>query len=961
MSASCWFWLRQPDGCCLALALWCEVYPTKLFGPLVKTLEIALPVVSWILLGLRALLGIAHECSTHNHHHMSSGQNQYASCPAAQAQQIPMNHNWGTSTDLRSVLSSDLEPAHIVSRPHPVSDISRAVLCLYQFGFIIGNIVNKPEHGSLDWVKICEKSSKVITFIDLAGHERYLKTTVFGMTGHAPDFGMLMRLACSPPTKANCVLSLAGSPDFRKWESFRMMPLVGGFSRGSPIFPVPSFWCRSIFISITLIGSEDLNVGANAGIVGMTKEHLGLALALSVPVFVVVTKIDMCPPNVLQDTLKLLVRILKSPGCRKVPVMVKTSDDVIISATNFVSERFIFCLFLSNPIGNQTRFTLVGGKHSSGCITAAPQCSSQLSQKKTMYALEVSWDYSLPVMDKLCPIFQVSNVTGENLDLLKMFLNLLMTRQVSRDDEPAEFQIDDLYSVPILCSTAGHGRGSLLLKLSPRSSDWAPFGRSLQDGGGRRHCCRYRAGSLPNSDPALGKHADRCDSLTDPWTLVYLGVRRSSAVSAPDDWRAAGDVKCCNCSGCLSLLGGRLASNQGQARPRGCSSPCRISSTTGIAGGLNSYGIEVLLTAVVERGLQVELPSKEYNALFNLLHTPPFREYCRRQELCHLLFSSSHKESSGQSGDWFQLRDQKLREEERCAAERERERRKDARMPRCLLGIHFPSHQMCKGRVHASLACEVMALPAEMESTGVGTVVSGTTLKGVIRLNDTLLLGPDPLGHFIPIAVKSIHRKRMVVREVRGGQTASFALKKYIYFNPDESRTPPTCTRMLWAATNPGGHPNTWISVAQARRPPLLRAESLQAVSRLRARPSATEHSRSREMTRGFLPPLRPRARGMSRHKPPHPPAPPSHLSFGLYKSVRDRAHKLFLEVPRARSTTSSTGASSDLQVFSSLPEAAPIVDNSHQPPPVASTIAVTSGFGDANNYHYQKLLLQPS
>ncbi|XP_008486487.1 GTP-binding protein 1-like [Diaphorina citri] len=71
----------------------------------------------------------------------------------------------------------------------------------------------------------------------------------------------------------------------------------------------------------------------------MTKEHLGLALALSVPVFVVVTKIDMCPPNVLQDTLKLLVRILKSPGCRKVPVMVRNMEDVIIGATNFVSER----------------------------------------------------------------------------------------------------------------------------------------------------------------------------------------------------------------------------------------------------------------------------------------------------------------------------------------------------------------------------------------------------------------------------------------------------------------------------------------------------------------------------------------------------------------------------------------------------------------------------------------------
>ena len=50
--------------------------------------------------------------------------------------------------------------------------------------------------------------------------------------------------------------------------------------------------------------------------------------------------------------------------------------------------------------------------------------------------------------------------------------------------------------------------------------------------------------------------------------------------------------------------------------------------------------------------------------------------------------------------------------------------------------------------------------------------------QGTIRINDTLLLGPDPLGHFNPIAVKSIHRKRMPVTEVKSGQTASFALKK---------------------------------------------------------------------------------------------------------------------------------------------------------------------------------------
>ncbi|KAJ8872327.1 hypothetical protein PR048_025931 [Dryococelus australis] len=50
------------------------------------------------------------------------------------------------------------------------------------------------------------------------------------------------RPARSPPTKANRVQSLAGSPDFRKWESCLTMPLVGGgggVSRGSPVPPAP--------------------------------------------------------------------------------------------------------------------------------------------------------------------------------------------------------------------------------------------------------------------------------------------------------------------------------------------------------------------------------------------------------------------------------------------------------------------------------------------------------------------------------------------------------------------------------------------------------------------------------------------------------------------------------------------------------------------------------------------------
>ena len=68
--------------------------------------------------------------------------------------------------------------------------------------------------------------------------------------------------------------------------------------------------------------------------------------------------------------------------------------------------------------------------------------------------------------------------------------------------------------------------------------------------------------------------------------------------------------------------------------------------------------------------------------------------------------------------------------------------------------------------------------PPSFSSKGVGTVISGTCLQGIIRLNDNLLLGPDPLGHFAPVLIKGIHRKRMPVREVRAGQTCSFALKK---------------------------------------------------------------------------------------------------------------------------------------------------------------------------------------
>ncbi|KAJ3337170.1 hypothetical protein HDU93_001501 [Gonapodya sp. JEL0774] len=181
---------------------------------------------------------------------------------------------------------------------------------------------SEDEKRKMSWEEICSNASKVISFTDLAGHERYLKTTVFGLTGCTPDYVMLM-------------------------------------------------------------------IGANAGFIGMTKEHLGLAICLNLPVFIVVTKIDMAPPNVLETTINQITKILKSAGCRKIPMFVKNEADVVDVVDKFVSER-------------------------------------------------------------VCPIFQVSNVTGVGLAPLLLFMNLLHSPARSRYHPSAsvEYQITDTFSVP---------------------------------------------------------------------------------------------------------------------------------------------------------------------------------------------------------------------------------------------------------------------------------------------------------------------------------------------------------------------------------------------------------------------------------------------------------------------------------------------------------------------------------
>ncbi|KAL8995517.1 MAG: hypothetical protein Q9188_006785 [Gyalolechia gomerana] len=186
-----------------------------------------------------------------------------------------------------------------------------------------GEIVTSKVPGrKLSWEEIGRQSAKVISFTDLAGHERYLRTTAFGLMSSSPNYCLLM-------------------------------------------------------------------VAANNGLIGMSKEHLGIVLAINVPVMVVITKIDICPPQILQQTITQLTRILKSQGARKIPVFIKNREETVETASQFVSQR-------------------------------------------------------------ICPIFQVSNVTGEGLDLIRTFLNILPHHGHYDDQAPFEFHVNDTFSVPFV-------------------------------------------------------------------------------------------------------------------------------------------------------------------------------------------------------------------------------------------------------------------------------------------------------------------------------------------------------------------------------------------------------------------------------------------------------------------------------------------------------------------------------
>jgi GTPase len=76
----------------------------------------------------------------------------------------------------------------------------------------------------------------------------------------------------------------------------------------------------------------------------MTKEHLGLVIALKIPLFVVISKVDLTPVEKKKRTISELKKLLKIPGVSKVPLMVKSADDAIVAALN-ISRKSVVPVF----------------------------------------------------------------------------------------------------------------------------------------------------------------------------------------------------------------------------------------------------------------------------------------------------------------------------------------------------------------------------------------------------------------------------------------------------------------------------------------------------------------------------------------------------------------------------------------------------------------------------------------
>lgn len=93
-------------------------------------------------------------------------------------------------------------------------------------------------------------------------------------------------------------------------------------------------------LSLVWISASDVKVPRLSSPAGTTREHLGLAMALKLPIFIVVSKVDLCSHGTVERAVRQLERVLKQPGCNKVPMLVSNPDDAVTAAQQFTQSTW---------------------------------------------------------------------------------------------------------------------------------------------------------------------------------------------------------------------------------------------------------------------------------------------------------------------------------------------------------------------------------------------------------------------------------------------------------------------------------------------------------------------------------------------------------------------------------------------------------------------------------------------
>lgn len=62
-------------------------------------------------------------------------------------------------------------------------------------------------------------------------------------------------------------------------------------------------------------------------------------MALEVPIFIVVSKLDLVTPIGLEKTIIQLTNLIKGPGFKRIPMVILTEDDAISAAASFKAEQ----------------------------------------------------------------------------------------------------------------------------------------------------------------------------------------------------------------------------------------------------------------------------------------------------------------------------------------------------------------------------------------------------------------------------------------------------------------------------------------------------------------------------------------------------------------------------------------------------------------------------------------------